>query len=188
MQAPEGTAEEYLAFCGVLGLSVRLPDAGQLRRLRSWASDPRWRIREAVAMALQRYGDRDMIGLLDALRSWVDGNCLERRAAVAAVAEPRLLANREHARSALRLVDQVTRSLLPESDRRDSDFRSLRQGLGYAWSVIVAALPEAGRAAMERWFSVDDPDVRWVMRENLGKNRLSRLDPVWAARWRDRLR
>jgi hypothetical protein len=30
---------------------------------------------------------------------------------------------------------------------------------------------------------VDDPDVRWIMKENLKKERLKRLDPAWVERW-----
>ncbi len=190
MEAPEGTREEYLAFCGVLGLAGQLPAGGSpaLRRVRSWASDPRWRIREAAAMALQRFGDRDMQALLASLNTWVDGNCLERRAVVAAIAEPRLLHDPVHARAALALVERVTRSLTREEDRRHADFRVLRQGLGYAWSVIVAAAPDEGKRAMERWFGSDDPDIRWVMRENLGKARLERMDRAWTLRWQARFR
>jgi hypothetical protein len=29
-----------------------------------------------------------------------------------------------------------------------------------------------------------DPDVRWLMKENLGKHRMERLGPAWLARWR----
>jgi len=188
-EAPEGTAEEFLAFCGVLGLSAGLPRGGQpaLRRLRSWASDPRWRIREAVAMALQRFGDRDMRRLLATLDGWVGGNCLERRAVIAAVAEPRLLTKSDHARAALALVDRVTQSLLREADRRHPDVRVLRQGLGYAWSVVVAADPEAGMHCMESWLRSKDADIRWVMRQNLGKARLTKAAPQWVAHWRAKL-
>lgn len=185
-EAPEGTRQEFLAFCGVLGLGDELPAGGKaaLRRVRSWASDPRWRIREAVAMALQRFGDKDMGALLADLDSWIGGNCLERRAVVAAVAEPRLLREPEHVQRALALVDRVTHSLLREADRRHQDFRVLRQGLGYAWSVIVAAGPRSGKRAMERWFGSGDPDIRWVMRENLNKARLERMDRSWTLGWR----
>jgi hypothetical protein len=34
---------------------------------------------------------------------------------------------------------------------------------------------------MSRWFSTSDADIRWIMRENLKKNRLTRMDPVWVA-------
>jgi hypothetical protein len=59
----------------------------------------------------------------------------------------------------------------------------LRQGLGYCWSVAVAALPEEGKPLMEKWCADPDPDIRWIMRENLRKNRLVRMDPAWSARW-----
>ena len=62
------TDDEYLVFCGVVGLGRLLAErqAGTVvQRLRSHAGDPRWRVREAVAMALQRLGDRDLPRLLD---------------------------------------------------------------------------------------------------------------------------
>jgi hypothetical protein len=64
----------------------------------------------------------------------------------------------------------------------------LRQGLGYCWSVAVAALPDEGFPRMERLASLDDPDVRWVVRENLKKARLARADPERTARLADVLR
>ena len=39
---------------------------------------------------------------------------------------------------------------------------------------------------MEKWLANPDPDVRWIMRENLKKNRLVRMDAAWVARWRSR--
>ena len=32
---------------------------------------------------------------------------------------------------------------------------------------------------MERWAASTDPDISWVLRENLKKNRLLRLDSHW---------
>jgi hypothetical protein len=37
---------------------------------------------------------------------------------------------------------------------------------------------------MENWFSHDDKDVRWIMKENLKKKRLARLDAEWVERSR----
>ena len=67
-------------------------------------------------------------------------------------------------------------------DRRSEGFRALRKGLGYCWSVAVAAHPAAGKPALERWLAGDDPDVRWIVRQNLKKARLARLDAGWVAR------
>jgi hypothetical protein len=36
---------------------------------------------------------------------------------------------------------------------------------------------------MERWLTVPDKDVRWIMRENLKKDRLRRVDAAWVERW-----
>lgn len=36
---------------------------------------------------------------------------------------------------------------------------------------------------MEKWFNSDDADVQAVMRENLKKDRLKRMDAAWVAQW-----
>ena len=58
----------------------------------------------------------------------------------------------------------------------------LRQALGYGWSVAVAALPDAGKPRLEHYVTCSDPDVGWIVRENLRRNRLRRLDAAWVDR------
>jgi hypothetical protein len=183
-QAPVNSPYEFLAFCGVVGFGRLLAegDASLLPVLRGHASDPRWRVREAVAMALQRYGDVDMDGLITAMQAWSSGSALEQRAAAAALCEPRLLTQADHARAVLQILDEITAGILHRSDRRSDDFIALRKGLAYCWSVAVAALPEAGKPLMKNWLTVADKDVRWIMRENLKKNRLVRMDADWVRR------
>jgi hypothetical protein len=53
--------------------------------------------------------------------------------------------------------------------------RVLRKALGCCWSVAVAALPEEGLPRFERLERSTDPDVLWIVRENLKKARLARL-------------
>jgi hypothetical protein len=53
--------------------------------------------------------------------------------------------------------------------------RSLRQALRHDRSVAVAADPEPGLAAFDALRGIPDPDVCWVVRENLKKKRLRRL-------------
>ena len=153
--------------------------------LRQLASDTRWRMREGVAMALQRLGDADMQLLLDEMQRWSSGNFLEQRAAAAALCEPRLLKKPEHTRRVLAILDTITASTLcvPAGDRRSAPFQALRNGLGYCWSVAVAALPQEGLAHMECWFPVEDKDVRWILKENLKKDRLARMDAAWVKKW-----
>jgi hypothetical protein len=183
-QAPTNSPPVFLAVCGVVGLGRLLAEGHHevLATLRRYAADPRWRIREGVAMALQRLGEADMAALLQVAEEWSKGNLLERRAAAAAVCEPRLLGKKEHVGRVLQLLDAITASLTHVAERRSDEFRVLRQALGYCWSVAVVAWPEKGQPMMESWLASSDPDVRWVMKENLRKNRLKRLDAAWVAK------
>ena len=56
--APVNSPEEFLAFCGTVGLGELIANGIKeyLPDLRRQASDPRWRIREAVAMGMQIIG------------------------------------------------------------------------------------------------------------------------------------
>ena len=176
--------DEFLVVCGLVGLG-RLVAEGEddtLAILRARASDPRWRIREAVAMGLQRLGDADPTHLVAVVKEWGTDTPLEQRAAVAAICEPRLLRDPTVADAALEVLERVTGSLLARPDRSGEDSRVLRKALGYCWSVAIVAAPDRGRALFERMATLDDPDARWIVRENLGKARLRRLDGAWVGR------
>ena len=158
-------------------------------RLRRFAGDPRWRVREAAATTLQLWGDSDIRGLVAAMDEWSTGGYYEQRAAVAALCEPRLLKDGAVCAALFDLLDRVTAAVecSGQPQRRADDFRALRQTLGYGWSVAVAASPQAGKPRLARWIANTDRDVRWVVRENLKKKRLLRLDPEWVAQCQARL-
>ena len=187
--APVNSPYEFLAFCGIVGLGRLLAegDIDLLNMLRCSASDPRWRLREGVAMALQRWGDVDMEQLITAMREWSNGNPFEQRAAAAGLCEPRLLGDAQHAHSVLDILDQITSSIKQVINRRSEGFLALRKGLGYCWSVAVVALPPEGKALMEKWSADSDGDIRWIMKENLKKNRLVRVDADWVKQWQGKL-
>ena len=187
--APTNTPEEFLSFCGTIGFGRLLAegDTDALQILRKQASDSRWRTREGVAIALQRFGDKDLDALIKAMREWSKGNLLEQRAAIAALCEPRLLTNKKQVASVLKILDTVTKSIEKAKDRKNDEFIALKKGLAYCWSVAVAASPEVGKATMEKWFASKDKDVMWIMKENSKKNRLARMDEKWVKRWQNKL-
>ena len=183
-EAPENSPNVFLVFCGVTALG-RMPDEWRSTAfglLRRYASDNRWRVREAAAIALQYVGDANMAVLLREMKDWAKGNWYEKRAAAAALAEPRLLKDSKAARRVLKIFDGITRRIAAARSPEDEGFKILRQAMGYCWSVAVAALPEDGKPLMEKWLTSPNADVRWIMRENLKKNRLVRMDPAWAKR------
>jgi hypothetical protein len=175
-------ANEYLRCCGVLVLPRQLGDdpAGVTLLLTRAAADHSWRVREAVAMAAQRIGDDDFDALLALVDQWLEGpDPLVQRAAVAAICEPRLLHSEKAAAQAIRACSRATLYLLTlgSEQRRQADARTLRQALGYCWSVAVAADPAAGLPA---FLDLDETDVDlgWIVRTNRTKARLRRLLPT----------
>jgi hypothetical protein len=182
------TDDEYPVCCGVVGLGRLLAEETDRTdradgtdveaRLRLHASDGRWRVREAVAMALQRLGDADPVRLLRVVSAWADDpDPSVRRAAVAGICEPRLLASADTAAGAVEVCARVTDGLaaLPAADRRSTAVRTLRQALGYCWSVAVAADPAGGLPRFRALGASDDTDLAWIVRENSKKARLAKL-------------
>jgi hypothetical protein len=180
------SSDEFLALCGTAGLghlavSDPVPVMSWLREL---AADPRWRVREGVAIALQHLGRHSMPRLLAEMEKWSTDGPYQQRAAAAGLCEPSLLKEPEHVVRVLKILDRITRSLAAATTRKSEEFRVLRQTLAYSWSVAVAALPDSGRPLMEKWLRSADKDVAWVMQGNLAKARISALGPSWVARWR----
>jgi hypothetical protein len=180
-EAPANTPGEFLPFCGALGFGRLLAEGNRaaLLEVRRAANDSRWRVREAAAMALQRWGEADMPALLAEMERWAGGSRYEQRAAAAGLCESTLLLDATAAARALELLDAIMGTIPGAADRREDGFVALRQALGYCWSVAVIAAPAAGLPLMEKWLADDDPDARRIMRENLGKARMARLDAAW---------
>ncbi|HMN98956.1 MAG TPA: HEAT repeat domain-containing protein [Miltoncostaeaceae bacterium] len=178
------TGDEYLVVCGVVGLGRLLgegDDPALRAALHEHARDGRWRVREAAAMALQRLGDADAPRLRALVAAWAaDPDPLVQRAAVAGICEPRLLRDPAAAAAARDACAVATGSLAarPAAERRLPDVRTLRQALGYCWSVAVAADPDGGLPRFLALAAEQDPDIAWIVRENRRKARLARLLPA----------
>ncbi len=185
-EAPTNTPGEFLPACGVLGFGRLLASGDRLAlgEIRRAANDPRWRVREAAAMALQRWGAADMPALLAEAERWAAGTRLEQRAAAAALCEPALLGDTATAERVLAVLDGITATVPGAADRRNDGFMALCKGLSYCWSVAAVAAPGRGLPLIEKWLAHPDHDVRRIMRDNLGKARLARLDATWVERRR----
>ncbi len=180
--------DEYLAAVGAAGLGrFAFSDAKVVPHLERTAADPRWRVREGVAMALQRMGDADFDAMFRVIKRWArSSDPYVRRAAAAGLCESRLLKDARHARLAVNLVYEITSRISREKERKTDAFRALRQALGYCVSVAAAADPELGRTVFDELLTSDDPDVRWIVKSNLGKSRMSALGADWLAAFRKR--
>ena len=182
-KAPANTPKEFLPVCGLLALGALYAEGlprprkrSALAAIRRAASDPRWRTRESAAMALQLIGEKDLDALQEIVEQWLpEASLLERRAIIAGLAHPPILGDAPFALFSLDVSRTIVRDLSRQGaeSRRGEDFRVLRQGLGYALSVFAEKSPEEGFALLREMASKGDPDLTWIVRENLKKKRLT---------------
>jgi len=109
------TGDEFLAFCGVIGLGRLLAGGHRdevVARLHGYAADPRWRVREGVAMALQRLGDT----VRDRALARLEARSVDGVVSVVAAEFRSQLRNREAART--RLAVLVREAVAPPAPPR----------------------------------------------------------------------
>jgi hypothetical protein len=171
------STDEFLAVCGTAGLGrvALMEPVTVMTWLRELAADSRWRVREAVAIALQRFGREGMPRLIAEMKVWAGDGPYVQRAAAAALCEPVLLKSPQDIVEVLAILDRITKSLGASTDRRADGFKVLRQALGYCWSVAAAASPQNARPYLEKWLHSTDKDIAWVMKTNLGKARMASM-------------
>ena len=181
--APTDDPHEFLPFCGVRGIgaigsvSPECVEAA-LTHLAEASVDPRRRTREAVAMAVRDLLSRQGDLAVPELEDWVQGGSwLTMRAAVAGIAEPDLLAEPQIAQTAFRLHRKTLIRVYTAGERQSEAFLALREALGYTLSLVIAVLPRIGFEYLRQLATLDDPDIRWIVRENLEKSRLGRQYP-----------
>lgn len=188
---PANHPEEFLPFCGAIGLGGVASSNQEflnpsIAALKELASSSRWRTREAVRMALQRLLRRQYPETGQELEGWIgEGDLLQIRAVAAAIADPTLLKEKSRAVWALNLHQQIMERVKEVQDRTSDAFRVLRKALGYTVSVVVSAIPEDGFQWMTDELKNDDPDIKWILRENLKKKRLLRAFPQEVDRIRE---
>ncbi len=179
--APTNTQGEFIAMCGVTGLGKLVTTGKQeyFSLLKEYASDIRWRVREAVAFGLQIIGEKDFDKLIRGIQKWITGNDYEKRAVVAGLCEPKLLREKNNSEIVLEILADIIESINNISDRKCESFRVLKNGLGYGLSVAIVNNPEKGKVIFERLINTLDKDIIWILKENLKKKRLEKMDANW---------
>src|SRR4030042_523256 len=182
IEAPVNNPKEFLVFCGArgigaLGSSQRFFQKA-MSRLKELANDPRWRTREGVAMALQSMIETQPQKTLNEIAEWIESDSwLAVRAVAAGVAEPALLKDEQTAKSAFELHKQIFAKIAAARERKSSEFKTLKQGLGYSLSVVICAVSREGFEYMRQLAEQGDADILWIVKENLKKNRLLKNFP-----------
>jgi hypothetical protein len=81
------------------------------------------------------------------------------------------------AERALDLHRKIISWIASAGQREGAEFRALRQTLGYSLSVVVKELPKEGFGYLRQIARGSDPDLKWIVKENLKKDRLVKNFP-----------
>ncbi len=177
----QNSPEEFVVMCGIVGYCILNQNniSGIMEKIRGYASHQSWRIREAVAIGIQEVAALKMNEIIHHLEKWLDGNELEKRAVVAALCEPKLLKESQINIKILNILAALTRAFEKIDGKLSDQQNTLRKTLGYGWSVVIVAIPQEGKIVFETAARSSNKHIRWIIKENLKKNRLFRMDQFW---------
>lgn len=176
-------SKEFIPFCALQALGVIYNDVDTDKKqeiielFKNKANDIRWRIREAVAIGLQWIEEMNFNEAKLIINSWIDdSNLLGKRAIIAALAHPPVLKKKENVLFSIKVTEGILEDIteLDKEHRRTEEFRVLKKGLDYAISVFVANMPNEGFEFLENWAKKNDPDIKKIIKSNIGKSRLSK--------------
>lgn len=186
-QSIQNSPEEFGVMCGVARTCMVKRDRLQelVIELKSYANHSSWRVREAVCIGLQEVAKSvGTAPVLDAIKRWSRGSNFEKRTFAATLCEPALLKDSHTNIKILDALVEMTHSFEGITTKLDEGQTSLRKALGYCWSVAIVHETEYGKMAFEK-IAKDILDksankhVLWIIKENLKKNRLVKMDAQW---------
>lgn len=178
---PENNPEEFVQCCAVASLGKHILNGNDefIFRLKEFACDSRWRIRESAAMALQHIGKYNTENLIAVTAGWEKGSHYLQRALAAGLCEPQILKSTELKEYALNSLETITKALPVNNNPSSVEYKALIKGLSYCWSVAIVAYPEKGKPLFEELTNLNNKDVKKIIKENLKKNRLIKSHPMW---------
>ena len=172
--APTSEPHESLSVCGVRGIAAMgtyhpmreggAPETCEAPRP-GWPDPGQWR--SGLGISRPAPG-RDRLEL----NGWVEGSWSAMQT-VAAGVRTRTLREPDLAEAALLLHRKIMIRIYTAGERESEDFQALRKTLGCTLSRVVAALPSSGFEYLQQVSTLDDQEIRWIVRENLKDNHLA---------------
>lgn len=180
-RAPGATEREFLPVCGVIAVGARAAADKALRPkalavLHDAAEDLRFRVRDAVPIALARMGAKMGDELAYDLETWMDGY-FQATAAILALEMPEFLAALKLEYGVINRIHEAFAMACdaPRSAARYPGFKALMEALGH---VPAGVSQKFGIHVVDRlvmWSEVQIPEMREIIRKNLRDKRLQRM-------------
>lgn len=176
-------AKEFLAMCGVLAIAARAQVEPKLRDkalelFEEKADDPRFRVRDAVPLALSMLGTKMHADLAERALPWMD-RYFHAAAVLRALTDRTWLETfgQKEGELPIRLVDQAFHlaANAPRSDARYPGHKALVEVLAYAPKAFAKRFGMAMFDQMAEWApTVKMPDLRDAILANLDDSQLKK--------------
>jgi hypothetical protein len=177
--AQGGTEHEFLPLCGVLALGARAALDPKIRTrvigtLHDAAEDMRFRVRDAVPVALARIGEKMGDALVHELASWTDG-FFQAAAVLLALADPAFLPAITDVDAVLERMEETYQLAknAPRSAARYPGRKALVDALTLAPSSIAARFGVPVFDKLEAWSNTEMPELRAAIEATLKSNKLA---------------
>lgn len=178
----QNTADEFVLACGVAaGVYLSLDESQPFSfDFILYANHESWRVRESVCIGFQKsikkVSSQEFVHILEPLKTGTD---LELRTYFATVSEPALLNGYIDSNRILDDLYKVTLTKFKHDQKLNEAEKVLRKALGYCWSVVLCG-KDADRTKFEQLMAYKTcKHIRWIIIENLKKNRLLKMDANW---------
>ena len=175
------TPEEFAMMCGVVGYCElnreNVDDVFEL--LEEYAQSESWRVRESVAMGIQYMLILNEDKSLKAIKGWFNKTDFHRRAMIAGLCTPRLQLIETISRETAFILEQLMKDVLAWQGKLSEEQKALRKALGYCWSIAIEANPSQLKPLFKKYYKYENKNIIWILKSNLKKNRLVKLDEKW---------
>lgn len=172
-EAPGDSPLEFLPLCGVLALGARAAKEPARRKrtiaaLHELSDDLRFRVRDAVPMALARIGAEMGDALVHEVASWTDG-FFQATAVLLALSDTQWLSRIEDVEAALSRLDEAYALArdAPRSAARWPGRKALVEAIGTAPAFVAARFGMPVFDRMIAWSKVEQPELRQAIEKNL---------------------
>lgn len=177
--APGASPREFLPMCGVLAIGGRAAGDPKLRAralavLHAAADDLRFRVREAVPIALAKIGGAMGDALVDDVASWMDG-FFHATAVLLALAHPAWLPSIDRVDTVIARLDEAyaLAKNAPRAAARYPGRKALVDALAIAPGAVAARFGVPVFDALTRWSETEMPELRAAIEANLGGTNLA---------------
>ncbi len=177
----KNTPEEFAIMCGVVGYCEVYKDKTEqvFEFLDDYAQSESWRVREAVAMGIQHMLILSEEDSLQIIKSWLQKTNLHKRAIIAGLCTPRLQSIKAVSCETEIALECLMNAVSSWTGKLTEEQSVLRKALGYCWSIAIEANSSNLKPKFERYFDSENKNIRWILKSNLKKKRLIKLDDKW---------